>query len=135
MCSGQKLFDDLMAKMLPVSSPCLISSMYYSLRERKGVNSTTVFKHIRTSRAVYVLVLCGMSVRYRVEQIYYLALIVDIGSCLQQSLDCLGVSLISSCLQRNIAILYESMRDKRTVIASGDYCCRTERREREKAAS
>ena len=56
---------------------------------------------------------------------------VNIGSCLQQSLDCLGVSLQSGCLQWNISLLYESMGDKRTVIASGDHCCRTYRRKRE----
>ena len=58
---------------------------------------------------------------------HYLALIVDIGSCLQQYLDYLGVSIVSSYLQRNIAPLYENIRDKRTVITSGDHCCRTER--------
>ena len=57
---------------------------------------------------------------------------VDIGSYLQQSLDYLGVSIVSSFLQRNTAILYENMRDKRTVIAGGDHHCRTEKeRERE----
>ena len=64
---------------------------------------------------------------HTVEHSYNLVLMVDIGSCLQQSLDCLGVSFRSSYPQRNTAILYESMRDKRTVIASGDHCCRTER--------
>ena len=29
-------------------------------------------------------------------------------------------------------MLYESMRDKRTVITSGDYCCKTEGEERSK---
>ena len=57
---------------------------------------------------------------------------VDIGSCLQQSLDYLSVSILSSYPQRNIAILYESMRDKRTVIAREDDCCSKERRERAK---
>ena len=65
MSSGQKMFDDLMAKMLIVFSPCFTSSMY-SLWERKGADSTMMFLHIRTSRAVYVLVLCGMSVCWTV---------------------------------------------------------------------
>ena len=39
---------------------------------------------------------------------HHLVLMVDIDSCLQQSLDCLGVSLPSSNLQRNTAILFES---------------------------
>ena len=59
------MFDDLMAKTLIVFSPCFTSSMY-SLWERKGADSTMVFLHIRTSRAVYVLVLCGMSVCWTV---------------------------------------------------------------------
>ena len=53
-------------KMLIVFSPCFTSSMYYCLWERKGADSTMVFLHIRTSRAVYVLVLCGMSVCWTV---------------------------------------------------------------------
>ena len=58
---------------------------------------------------------------------------VDFGSCLQQSLDGLGVSIPSSYPQRNTAILYVSMRDKRTVIASEDHCYRIDReRERER---
>ena len=64
---------------------------------------------------------------HTVEHSHHLVVMVDIGSCLQQSLDYLGVSLLSSYPQRNTAILYESMRDKRTVIASGDHCYRTER--------
>ena len=43
------------------------------------------------------------------------------------------MSLPSSYTQRKTAILYESMRDKRTVIVSGDHSCRREReRERER---
>ena len=58
---------------------------------------------------------------------YHLVLMVDIGSFVQQSLDCLGVSILSSYLQRNSAILYESMREAREhVIVGGDHCCRTE---------
>ena len=38
---------------------------------------------------------------------HHLVLMVNIGSCLQQSLDCCGVSLPSSYLQRNTKILYE----------------------------
>ena len=41
----------------------------------------------------------------------HLVLVVDVGSCLQQSLNCLSMSLVGSCLQRNIAIL---MREKVT---------------------
>ena len=59
------MFDDLMAKTLIVFSLCFTSSMY-SLWERKDADSTMVFMHIRTSRAVYVLVLCGMSVCWSV---------------------------------------------------------------------
>ena len=70
-------------------------------------------------------------VMYTVQHSHHLVLMVDIGSCLQQSLDCLGVSLSSSYLQRNTAILYERMRDKKTVIAGGHHCYRTERRKRE----
>ena len=39
---------------------------------------------------------------------HHLVLMVDIGSYLQQSLDCLGVSLLSSYPQRNSASLYET---------------------------
>ena len=59
------MFDDFMAIMLIVFSPCFTSSMY-SLWEGKGTDSTMVFLHIGTSRAVYVLVLCGMSVCWTV---------------------------------------------------------------------
>ena len=37
---------------------------------------------------------------------------VNSGSCIQQSLNCLHMSLMSSYLQRNTAILYESMSKK-----------------------
>ena len=57
-------------------------------------------------------------IKYTVEHSHHLALKVDIDSCLQQSLDRLSVSLHNSYRQRKIAILYESMRDKRTVVAS-----------------
>ena len=76
-----------------------------------------------SNRYTFVSVLCTL------EHSHHLVLIIDIGSCLQQSLDYLGVSLMSSYHQRNTAMLYESMRDKRTVIASEDHCCRTEQRE------
>ena len=67
------------------------------------------------------------------EHNHHLALMLDIGSCLQQLLDYVGVSMISSYLQRSTAILYESMRDKTTVTASGDREQRIEReRERER---
>ena len=86
---------------------------------------------VRLYYCIQQLLYC-VTVRYTVEHNHHLALMVDIGFCLQQSLDCLGVSLPSSCLQRNITILCESMRNKRTVIASGDHCCKREReRERE----
>ena len=45
---------------------------------------------------------------HKVEHSLYLVLIVDIGSCLQQSLDYLGVSLPSSYPQRITAMLYMS---------------------------
>ena len=59
------MFDEFKAIMLIVFSPCFTSSMY-SQWERKGADSTMVFLHIRTSRAVYVLVLYGMSVCWTV---------------------------------------------------------------------
>ena len=37
-----------------------------------------------------------VTVRYTVGHNHHFALMVDIGSCLQQSLDCLGVSMIGS---------------------------------------
>ena len=69
---------------------------------------------------------------HTVKHSHHLVLMVDIGSCLQKSLDCLGMSLPSSYLQRNTAMLYESMRDKRTAIASGYHCCSRKRRETER---
>ena len=118
-----KMFNEFMAKMLLVYSSCFTSSMY-SLWERKGADSIMVFLHVRPSRAVYVHCFCVVSqcvglyyciqkklycvtVRYRVEHNHYLALMVDVGFSLQQSLDYFGVSMISSCLQSNIAILYK----------------------------
>ena len=41
-----------------------------------------------------------------------LVLVVDVGSCLQQSLNCLSVSIPGSYPQRNITIL---MRERETV--------------------
>ena len=82
---------------------------------------------------VWQCVLTFEVTNYTVEHSNHLALMFDIGSCFQQSLDCLGVSFRSSYLQRNIAILYESIRDKKTVITSGNYCVEQRERERERS--
>ena len=47
---------------------------------------------------------------------HHLVLIVDSGSCLQQSLDYLDVSILSSYHQRNIALLCESKRQKQSLL-------------------
>ena len=52
-----------------------------------------------------------------VKHSHHLFLIVDIGSCLQQCLNCFGVSLPSSYHQRNSTSLYERMRDKNDLYA------------------
>ena len=43
----------------------------------------------------------------------HLILVVDNGSCIQQSLNCLYMSVLSSYHQRNTAILYERVSEKR----------------------
>ena len=48
-----------------------------------------------------------------------LVLVVDVGSCLQQSLNCLSMSMISSCPQRNIITL---MRERETVKCWVQHC-------------
>ena len=78
------------------------------------------FLHIGVHRFSEMCILSLFTWKHRIHS-HHLVLMVDIGSCLQQSLDCLGVSHPSSYPQRKSAILYESMRDKRTVIASEDH--------------
>ena len=59
---------------------------------------------------MHILLLCTWQLHIHS---HHLVLMVDICSCLQQSLDYFGVSILSSCQQRNTAILYDSMREEK----------------------